>query len=111
MSPDNLTPDSAWKFAVTKDDQNPIVLHFDTCGKIKRAATPAFLMALVLKEHIKFIKAATGVTPTELGFTPCFGYSDDERLIMEKGLEESCRLLEIMYKFLETPDDADDDEI
>ena len=111
LSPGKVTHCPSWKFTVTKDDKNPVVIHFDTVNKIKRAATPAFLMALVLKEHVKAIKAKTGVTPTELGFAPFFGYQDDEILNVKKGLDESCRLLEIRYIFVDLAKVAEGDEI
>uniref|UniRef100_A0A914Q474 Uncharacterized protein n=1 Tax=Panagrolaimus davidi TaxID=227884 RepID=A0A914Q474_9BILA len=81
-----------WQFKVTRDAKNPILIEFDCYGGIKKAATPAFLMGMLLKEHLKAIKYETGENPTEIGFY-FINQTETERI--KKQIKESCRLLKI----------------
>uniref|UniRef100_A0AC34F3T5 Uncharacterized protein n=1 Tax=Panagrolaimus sp. ES5 TaxID=591445 RepID=A0AC34F3T5_9BILA len=88
-------------FTLTKDSENPILLEFDTFVGIKKMATPTFLMALMLKEHLKVIKAETGEKPKSLGFYLFDKFDPDAKERIEKSLEESCKLLKIGFEMVQ----------
>uniref|UniRef100_A0A914PHD9 Uncharacterized protein n=1 Tax=Panagrolaimus davidi TaxID=227884 RepID=A0A914PHD9_9BILA len=68
MPSNKIQTDTEWGFTITKDDDNPVLLEFDSHDGSKKAASPAFLMAILLKEHKKVIKAEIGKKPKEFGF-------------------------------------------
>uniref|UniRef100_A0AC34F464 Uncharacterized protein n=1 Tax=Panagrolaimus sp. ES5 TaxID=591445 RepID=A0AC34F464_9BILA len=70
QTPAELQQPKDWKFKITKDSEHPILLEFDNFDGTKMAASPAFLMAMLLKEHVKEIKKEIGQKPTKLCF--CF---------------------------------------
>uniref|UniRef100_A0AC34F0K0 Uncharacterized protein n=1 Tax=Panagrolaimus sp. ES5 TaxID=591445 RepID=A0AC34F0K0_9BILA len=91
-----------WGFEITEDDENPVLLKFETFDKIHNAASPAFLMALILKKHKKIIRKETGEKPTKLGLCVFENYKDSERKKrVETGLQESCELLKIGFMMVE----------
>uniref|UniRef100_A0AC35GSD0 Uncharacterized protein n=1 Tax=Panagrolaimus sp. PS1159 TaxID=55785 RepID=A0AC35GSD0_9BILA len=82
-------------FTITKNAENPVLLEFDTFDGTKKAASPAFLMALLLKQHLKAIKKETGEKPNGLGFCILadFHWEDIERV--NNCLEDACNLLKL----------------
>uniref|UniRef100_A0A914YB66 Uncharacterized protein n=1 Tax=Panagrolaimus superbus TaxID=310955 RepID=A0A914YB66_9BILA len=98
MPADKIEVDKNWKFAITKDSENPVLLEFDNFCAEKKFATPAFLMALLLKEHFKIIKEKVGEKPNEIAFCFFDQFNDCERKRVEEGLTESCQLLKPSVK-------------
>uniref|UniRef100_A0AC34FM35 Uncharacterized protein n=1 Tax=Panagrolaimus sp. ES5 TaxID=591445 RepID=A0AC34FM35_9BILA len=86
-----------WKFVITKDDENPVLIEFENSEGGRNAATPQLLMALFLKEHLKAIKNEIGKKPKEVGFIFCFTYhkfhQKDYSLLLER-MKKACDLLE-----------------
>uniref|UniRef100_A0AC34FJY5 Uncharacterized protein n=1 Tax=Panagrolaimus sp. ES5 TaxID=591445 RepID=A0AC34FJY5_9BILA len=69
FDPKNIKDDPKWKFSILKNDENhPILLEFDDFDNTRKAASPAFLMAFMLKTHIKAITAETEKKPKKLRF-------------------------------------------
>uniref|UniRef100_A0AC34GZQ1 Uncharacterized protein n=1 Tax=Panagrolaimus sp. ES5 TaxID=591445 RepID=A0AC34GZQ1_9BILA len=96
MPPDDIKVDPKWKFNFTKDEDHPVLLEFDTYENDRKHATPAFLMALFLNEHIRAIKKETGIKPTKLGFRLLDEFENAEaRKRVEAGLKEACGLIKI----------------
>uniref|UniRef100_A0AC34FST2 Uncharacterized protein n=1 Tax=Panagrolaimus sp. ES5 TaxID=591445 RepID=A0AC34FST2_9BILA len=99
--------DFNWKFKITKDDENPILIEFDNFDGNKTAATPEFLMALFLKDHIKAIKHEIGTKPTEIGFV-FFDKKDklkcDDYSMLKEGINKSCGLMKLDCKIISFED-------
>uniref|UniRef100_A0A914XVL3 Uncharacterized protein n=1 Tax=Panagrolaimus superbus TaxID=310955 RepID=A0A914XVL3_9BILA len=88
-------------FKITKDSKNPILIEFDNYGGIKKAATPAFLMAMLLKEHFKAIKEeTTNLKLTEFGFYFIDETEDEKIERIKKQIKESCGMLKIGCNFV-----------
>uniref|UniRef100_A0AC35GZI1 Uncharacterized protein n=1 Tax=Panagrolaimus sp. PS1159 TaxID=55785 RepID=A0AC35GZI1_9BILA len=82
-------------YTISSDSEHPVLIHFKNyCGE-KKAATPAFLMAMLLKEHLKELKGIFGEKPTEIGFCIFDDFDGDSEAKnrVENGLKESCQLL------------------
>uniref|UniRef100_A0A914XVU6 Uncharacterized protein n=1 Tax=Panagrolaimus superbus TaxID=310955 RepID=A0A914XVU6_9BILA len=88
-------------FSITKDSKNDILLEFDNFDGTRKIASPAFLMALLLEQHLKAIKAEINETPKELYF--CFPYDRDieNRKRIVKWIQESCKLAKINCNFVD----------
>uniref|UniRef100_A0AC35GDV8 Uncharacterized protein n=1 Tax=Panagrolaimus sp. PS1159 TaxID=55785 RepID=A0AC35GDV8_9BILA len=87
-------------FSITKDSENPIIFEFDNFDGTKKLSTPAFLMALLLKQHIKVIKNEMNEKPKKLCFYFPMESNVENRKRIEKYIEESCKLLKISCNFL-----------
>uniref|UniRef100_A0A914YLG4 Uncharacterized protein n=1 Tax=Panagrolaimus superbus TaxID=310955 RepID=A0A914YLG4_9BILA len=101
MPADNIKVEDSWGFRITKDDENPVLLEFKNYEKTLKLASPAFLMALLLKEHLRVMKDEIGEKPGEIGF--CIldeKYSNAEKERIKQGLEEACKLLKIVCSFV-----------
>uniref|UniRef100_A0AC35G7Z1 Uncharacterized protein n=1 Tax=Panagrolaimus sp. PS1159 TaxID=55785 RepID=A0AC35G7Z1_9BILA len=96
---------ATWKFKITQDSENPILLEFDNFDGTKKAATPQFLLAMLLKEHCKEIKKEMGwEKPKALRFClfpPHSEVEEERKKKIEKGIEESCKLIKIECSFFE----------
>uniref|UniRef100_A0A914Y2V5 Uncharacterized protein n=1 Tax=Panagrolaimus superbus TaxID=310955 RepID=A0A914Y2V5_9BILA len=69
IPPKNLKAErSHWCFRITKDDKNPVLIEFDNFDGTKKAASPEFLMALLLKQHLKVITAKLGTKQKHLSY-------------------------------------------
>uniref|UniRef100_A0AC35GCA3 Uncharacterized protein n=1 Tax=Panagrolaimus sp. PS1159 TaxID=55785 RepID=A0AC35GCA3_9BILA len=77
------------------EPEHPILYNFINYLGEKKAATPAFLMVLVLKEHLKELKGIFGEKPKEIGFCIFDDFDGDSeaKKRVENGLKESCQLL------------------
>uniref|UniRef100_A0AC34EZZ9 Uncharacterized protein n=1 Tax=Panagrolaimus sp. ES5 TaxID=591445 RepID=A0AC34EZZ9_9BILA len=80
---------------VTNDSKNPVLIEFENYDGIKKEATPAFLMAMLLKEHLNAIKEETDLKVTELGFYFITQTQEEKISRIKKHLEESCEMLKI----------------
>uniref|UniRef100_A0A914Y3T3 Uncharacterized protein n=1 Tax=Panagrolaimus superbus TaxID=310955 RepID=A0A914Y3T3_9BILA len=69
-SPENIDRKSHWKFSFTKDAKNPVLLEFDSFDGIKKAASPQFLLAMLIKQQVKVITAKIGTKPKQMSY--CF---------------------------------------
>uniref|UniRef100_A0AC35EWQ0 Uncharacterized protein n=1 Tax=Panagrolaimus sp. PS1159 TaxID=55785 RepID=A0AC35EWQ0_9BILA len=98
MPSNAISIDDTWKFTFTEDDENPVLLEFDTFEKSRKQASPAFLMAMMLKEHIRAIKKETGKKPIKLGFRLLDEFENPEaRKLVEAGLKEACGMIKIGF--------------
>uniref|UniRef100_A0AC34FEJ8 Uncharacterized protein n=1 Tax=Panagrolaimus sp. ES5 TaxID=591445 RepID=A0AC34FEJ8_9BILA len=89
-----------WNFKVTEDAEHGVLLDFASHDGDRRAASPSFLMAIMLKEHIKVIKKESGTKPEVLGFSVLKGFNEEEKERIKQQIEESCRLLSVECRFL-----------
>uniref|UniRef100_A0AC34FIT6 Uncharacterized protein n=1 Tax=Panagrolaimus sp. ES5 TaxID=591445 RepID=A0AC34FIT6_9BILA len=102
MPPDAIEVDDRWGFRITQDEDHPVLLEVRTHNDEMKLATPAFLMAIFLKEQIKVIKNEIGEKPKQLSF--CIldeNYSNEEKERIKNGLKESCDLLKIGCNFVD----------
>uniref|UniRef100_A0AC34FC00 Uncharacterized protein n=1 Tax=Panagrolaimus sp. ES5 TaxID=591445 RepID=A0AC34FC00_9BILA len=101
MPSDAFIVNENWKFEVAKDSENAVIIEFESLEG-KQKSTPAFLMAMILKEQIKYIKTEMGIDekPKKIGFCVFQKISEAEKKRVEAGLEESCKLLKIACKFI-----------
>ena len=99
-APDSIKHDSEWGFKITKNEEHPVLFEFDTKKEKKRHSTPAFLMAILIKEHLKAIKEETGEKPDKIGFClfDDFSYNDHKRA--EAQLKLACDFLKIEVVFV-----------
>uniref|UniRef100_A0AC34FTM7 Uncharacterized protein n=1 Tax=Panagrolaimus sp. ES5 TaxID=591445 RepID=A0AC34FTM7_9BILA len=90
----------SYSYAITNDNENPVLFEFDHFCGTKMLATPAFLMALLLKQHVKAIKKEIGEKPDQLAFCILNEYDFDELENVKFDLGEACQLLNIQsYTF------------
>uniref|UniRef100_A0AC34F0W0 Uncharacterized protein n=1 Tax=Panagrolaimus sp. ES5 TaxID=591445 RepID=A0AC34F0W0_9BILA len=95
MPSDDIKTGEYWRFKIIKDEKNPVLLEFDTFDGTQKAASPAFLMAMLLRQHLKAIEAKTGKKPNELGFCFFDKFEEAEEKRIENQIKESCALLKI----------------
>jgi ABC-type multidrug transport system ATPase subunit len=100
MPADNIQVNEEWKFTFTKDNDHLVLIEFDSFDGTKKAASPTFLMAMLLKEHIKIIKNETVDKPDSLGFCVLNEFTEAEKRRVEEGLKEACKLLKIDTSFV-----------
>uniref|UniRef100_A0A914QKX9 Uncharacterized protein n=1 Tax=Panagrolaimus davidi TaxID=227884 RepID=A0A914QKX9_9BILA len=85
-----------WKFTFTEDVENSALLEFDVFEKPRKQASPAFLLAIMLKEHLKAIKKETRKRPTKLGFPLLEEIENLEaKNRVENGLKDDCEKIKI----------------
>uniref|UniRef100_A0A914XUA1 Uncharacterized protein n=1 Tax=Panagrolaimus superbus TaxID=310955 RepID=A0A914XUA1_9BILA len=101
MPKDEIEESVLWKFSIVKDSGNPVLIEFDNFDGTRKAASPAFLMALLLKEHLKAIKNEIGEKPKKLGFWFLNRHSDAENERIKAGVDEACKLLKIESMFID----------
>uniref|UniRef100_A0A914QXQ1 Uncharacterized protein n=1 Tax=Panagrolaimus davidi TaxID=227884 RepID=A0A914QXQ1_9BILA len=100
MPVDTIIIDEKWKFAITSNEDHPVLNEFDNFDRRKTAASPAFLMAMLLQEHRKIIKAKTGKKPKRIGFCLFDDFTPDESKRVKEQLQESCTLIKIQCCFI-----------
>ena len=85
-----------WKFKVdTSDAEKPVLIQLEYQDLLGGRATPAFLMAVILKHHIK---TETGTKPTEVAFQ-CFGdFMKKDRRRIKFFLREACVNLNVRFR-------------
>uniref|UniRef100_A0A914QQ48 Uncharacterized protein n=1 Tax=Panagrolaimus davidi TaxID=227884 RepID=A0A914QQ48_9BILA len=100
MPSNNIQTDTEWGFDITKDEDNPVLLEFDSHDGSKKAASPAFLMAILLKEHKKVIKNEIGKKPKEFGFCIFGDFNAESQKRVEKELKAACELKKDICHFI-----------
>uniref|UniRef100_A0A914YP28 Uncharacterized protein n=1 Tax=Panagrolaimus superbus TaxID=310955 RepID=A0A914YP28_9BILA len=101
VAPENIEVLKNYQFKIIKNTENPVLLEFDNFDGTQKAASPAFLMALLLKQHLKAIKNETGKKPKEIAFSTFAQLNVDEIKRVKKQLNESCEMLKIACTFLD----------
>uniref|UniRef100_A0A914QF69 Uncharacterized protein n=1 Tax=Panagrolaimus davidi TaxID=227884 RepID=A0A914QF69_9BILA len=102
MPSEKIVVKEEWKFVITKNSENPILIEFVNHEGRKQAGTPSFLMAMLLKEMLKRIKNEMNEEkPKEIGFCFFDKMFEDEKKRVENGLKEACELLKAESKFID----------
>uniref|UniRef100_A0AC35F709 Uncharacterized protein n=1 Tax=Panagrolaimus sp. PS1159 TaxID=55785 RepID=A0AC35F709_9BILA len=102
MSPENIEPDKKWGFTITKNVENQILLKFVNFDGRKKRSTPTFLMALLLRKHLKVIERKIREKPTKIAFWIMKQkYSEEEIQRIKESLLESCKSLKIDCCFVD----------
>uniref|UniRef100_A0AC34GR51 Uncharacterized protein n=1 Tax=Panagrolaimus sp. ES5 TaxID=591445 RepID=A0AC34GR51_9BILA len=101
LPPDNIKREHHWGFQIVKDSENPVLIEFETHQGYAQAASPAFLMKMMLREHMKAIKADIGEKPPKLGFCLLDDFDGEAKKRVEVGLEEACKLLKVEFMMVE----------
>ena len=68
-------------------------MEFEVNGNTIKAATPPFLMALILKEHIKCIKSETSQRHDEIGICLLDELNESHETCLKENIREACKLL------------------
>uniref|UniRef100_A0A914QT19 Uncharacterized protein n=1 Tax=Panagrolaimus davidi TaxID=227884 RepID=A0A914QT19_9BILA len=98
MLPNNkIEVDPSWGFTFTENAENPLLIQFDNFDGNKKAASPAFLMAMLLKHHLKIIKSEIGEKPKELGFWFLDKFKAEEKERIKNGIKDACGLLKVSF--------------
>ena len=100
MPADAIELDSDWGFKVSKNEEEQTCLQFKTHDGTEKRSTPTFLMALLIKEHLKAIKAAGGAIPTKLGFHLFEDFDREAETRIESQLMEACKSFNIEFNFV-----------
>uniref|UniRef100_A0AC35F8G1 Uncharacterized protein n=1 Tax=Panagrolaimus sp. PS1159 TaxID=55785 RepID=A0AC35F8G1_9BILA len=95
ISGDNVQADERWPFIVTKNDKNSVLIEYENCKGERKTATPTFLMALLLKEHLNEIKNETGQSHTEFGFFCFHDFTENEKMNVVEQLRQSFNLMKL----------------
>uniref|UniRef100_A0A914QQ95 Uncharacterized protein n=1 Tax=Panagrolaimus davidi TaxID=227884 RepID=A0A914QQ95_9BILA len=86
-------------YTFTKDEKNPVLLEFESFDGTKKTASPEFLMAMILKEHLKVIEKEMGKKPTKLGFCIFNVFTEKEDNYIRNGIEKACDLMKINDRY------------
>uniref|UniRef100_A0AC34F7B0 Uncharacterized protein n=1 Tax=Panagrolaimus sp. ES5 TaxID=591445 RepID=A0AC34F7B0_9BILA len=100
MPADNVKVKAAWGFGISKNEKYPILIGFNDFNGNRNAASPAFLMALLLKEHLKAIQTETGEYPKEIAFYLFNRYNEEEESRIKQQLKKSCQILKLKCTFV-----------
>uniref|UniRef100_A0A914R1H0 Uncharacterized protein n=1 Tax=Panagrolaimus davidi TaxID=227884 RepID=A0A914R1H0_9BILA len=102
MPSNNIQVCKHWSFTITKDAENPVLLKFDHFGGIKKSASPAFLMAMFLRQHLKMIEKEIGKKPTKIALWIFPDEFDEQKMVrIKEGLKEACEMLKIECVFVD----------
>uniref|UniRef100_A0AC34FCY8 Uncharacterized protein n=1 Tax=Panagrolaimus sp. ES5 TaxID=591445 RepID=A0AC34FCY8_9BILA len=101
MSKSSAKPFYPFGFKITEDSENPVLIEFDNFDGTRKVATPVFLMALLLKQHIKMIKNETVEKPAKIGF--CLPLEKDavKQMHLQNQIKESFTALKSEGVFIE----------
>uniref|UniRef100_A0AC34F1C2 Uncharacterized protein n=1 Tax=Panagrolaimus sp. ES5 TaxID=591445 RepID=A0AC34F1C2_9BILA len=101
MPSEDIKADPEWGFTVTNDENNPILLEFENHIGEKKFASPAFLMALLLKDHIKAINAEMRKKPAEFAFCIFNEFDQETKKRVEGHLQAAAELKQIQCQFFD----------
>uniref|UniRef100_A0AC35FBL8 Uncharacterized protein n=2 Tax=Panagrolaimus sp. PS1159 TaxID=55785 RepID=A0AC35FBL8_9BILA len=104
MPSDSIEESSHWGFTFTKDAENPVLLQFNTFSGKRMAASPAFLLAMLLDQQMKAIKKETRERPTKIAFWIFKEYDDEGMKRIKAGIEEACQLKKVECIFIDAPE-------
>uniref|UniRef100_A0A914PAZ0 Uncharacterized protein n=1 Tax=Panagrolaimus davidi TaxID=227884 RepID=A0A914PAZ0_9BILA len=82
-------------YTFTKDDENPILLEFETFDGTKKSASPEFLMAMLIRQQLKAFEKEMGKKPTKLGFCIFNDLNEKEENNLQTALGKACELMKI----------------
>uniref|UniRef100_A0A914PBW4 Uncharacterized protein n=1 Tax=Panagrolaimus davidi TaxID=227884 RepID=A0A914PBW4_9BILA len=94
-SPESVPECAFHDFKIIKDEEYPVLLEFDNFGETRKHATPEFLMALLLRQHLKAIKKEIGMKSKKIAFTTFDEFSDEEWNRVNMKLTEACEMVKI----------------
>uniref|UniRef100_A0A914PXM6 Uncharacterized protein n=1 Tax=Panagrolaimus davidi TaxID=227884 RepID=A0A914PXM6_9BILA len=92
-----IDTDPRWGFTFTENSKNPLLIQFDNFDRNTKAASAAFLMAMLLKHHLKIIKSEIGEKPKELGFWFLDKFKAEEKERIKSGIKDACELLKVSF--------------
>uniref|UniRef100_A0A914Q7P1 Uncharacterized protein n=1 Tax=Panagrolaimus davidi TaxID=227884 RepID=A0A914Q7P1_9BILA len=104
MPSDSIEESSHWGFTFANDAENPVLLQFNTFSGKRMAASPAFLLAMLLDQQFKAIKKETGEKPTKIAFWIFKEYDDEGMERIKAGIEEACELKKVECIFIDAPE-------
>ena len=97
--PSEIVINPKWKFKIdTSDAEKPVLIEFDYEDSQDEIATPTFMMATILRQHIKAIKTETGLKATEVAFQYFGDFTKKDRRRIKAFLEEACGKLNIAFR-------------
>uniref|UniRef100_A0A914PRR8 Uncharacterized protein n=1 Tax=Panagrolaimus davidi TaxID=227884 RepID=A0A914PRR8_9BILA len=83
----NIQTEKFWGFKIIKDLKNQVLIEFDNFDGKRNTASPAFFLAILLKEHRKTIQLETGKKSDEFGFW----FLNEEKLErIKQGFGDAC---------------------
>uniref|UniRef100_A0A914QE70 Uncharacterized protein n=1 Tax=Panagrolaimus davidi TaxID=227884 RepID=A0A914QE70_9BILA len=82
-------------YTFTKDDENPILLEFETFDGTKKSASPEFLMAMLIRQQLKAIEAEIGKKPVSIGFCIFNDLNEKQENNLQNALGKACELMKI----------------
>uniref|UniRef100_A0A914PYR4 Uncharacterized protein n=1 Tax=Panagrolaimus davidi TaxID=227884 RepID=A0A914PYR4_9BILA len=104
MPSDSIEESSHWGFTFTKDAENPVLLQFNTFSGKRMAASPAFLLAMILDQQFKAIKKEIGEKPTKIAIWIFKEYDDEGMKRIKAGIQEACELKKVECMFINAPE-------
>uniref|UniRef100_A0A914QJP5 Uncharacterized protein n=1 Tax=Panagrolaimus davidi TaxID=227884 RepID=A0A914QJP5_9BILA len=104
MPSDSIEKSSHWGFTFTKNAENPVLLQFNTFSGKRMAASPAFLLAMLLDQQLKTIKKEIGEKPTKIATWILKEYDDEGMKRIKAGIQEACGLKKVECIFIDAPE-------
>uniref|UniRef100_A0AC35GTC1 Uncharacterized protein n=1 Tax=Panagrolaimus sp. PS1159 TaxID=55785 RepID=A0AC35GTC1_9BILA len=101
MPPDNIITNKNWGFEV-KIKNNSIVLEFDRFDGTRNQASPAHLIALLLKKHLKAIEKENGTKVGKIGFYLFDNFKAEATERVKLQLTEAATLAKINCCFVDS---------
>uniref|UniRef100_A0AC35G6S8 Uncharacterized protein n=1 Tax=Panagrolaimus sp. PS1159 TaxID=55785 RepID=A0AC35G6S8_9BILA len=102
MPSSKIVIDPKWNFEITSNSENPVLIAFENFDGEFSSASPALLMAFIVKNMLKIIQKSTKITLNQIGIYLIdknengeFNKNEKERI--ENGFQEACKLLKIEY--------------
>uniref|UniRef100_A0A914Z8W5 Uncharacterized protein n=1 Tax=Panagrolaimus superbus TaxID=310955 RepID=A0A914Z8W5_9BILA len=84
----------------TQNAENPLLIEFNKDDGSIGAASPAFLMAMLIKKHLSAIRDEIGEKPDSIAIYIFNDYEVEERRRVEEQLQEACKMLKIDLLFV-----------
>uniref|UniRef100_A0A914Z2C9 Uncharacterized protein n=1 Tax=Panagrolaimus superbus TaxID=310955 RepID=A0A914Z2C9_9BILA len=92
--PTQLSSLESFGYTIFSDENHPVLMIVENFAEENKGASPAFLMALLLREHLKELKMKFGKKPNKIGFCLFDDFETGEaKKRVENGLKESCKML------------------
>uniref|UniRef100_A0AC35FP35 Uncharacterized protein n=1 Tax=Panagrolaimus sp. PS1159 TaxID=55785 RepID=A0AC35FP35_9BILA len=98
---ENIIVDEKWNFEITSNDENPVLLAFKNFDGTFIAASPALIMAIIIKQFLKIIKKEIGVKVENIGILHFDKFDDEKKKKrIQSQLQEACSLLKLDCQIL-----------